>query len=466
MNLTSIRYNERYILLVMDFIAFVLAHYMTYMFRFKTGLFDNPRTTWWILVPALATSSYWLILFALRGQYRPLYGLSRLDSLWNSIKTTSVGMFLIFFVLMLDNEPLITKGKVTMVVYWALLILFAGGGRVILRTIQHSLLLRGVALSPTLIAGFNDRGRRLLDQTLKYPAMGHRVVGFVDTENIGIEYNGVKVLGSIDDLPGLIPQNCIMEVLIALRQEQENLLEQIIGFCGRFGTKMKIMPQLSHIVIGQVKSQGIYGAPLIEVFPELLQPWERWLKRLIDISASLVILAVNIPVILLIAAAIKMDSRGPVIYSQKRVGRKGKEFTLYKFRSMIDNAEAETGAVWAGKDDPRITRLGKFMRKSRLDELPQFFNVLKGNMSLVGPRPERKIFVDKFIDDIPLYSRRLNVKPGITGWAQVNHKYDESLDDVKVKLSYDLHYLENISTRFDLKILLLTIEVMFSGKGQ
>ena len=466
MNLTFIRYKERRILLIMDFIAFVMAHYMTYMFRFKTGLFENPRTTWWVLAPALVTSSYWLILFALRGQYRPLYGLSRLDSLWNSIKTTSFGIFLIFFVLMLDNEPLITKGKVTMVVYWALLILFAGGGRVILRTIQHSLLLRGVALSPTLIAGFNDRGKRLLDQTIKYPAMGHKVIGFVDAENIGAEYKGVKVLGSIDDLPVLIPQNCIMEVLIALRQDQEDLLEKIIAFCGHLGARLKIMPQLSQIIIGQVKSQGIYGAPLIEVFPELLQPWERWLKRLIDITVSLIILTVNIPVMLLIALIIKLDSKGAAIYSQKRVGRKGKEFTLYKFRSMIDNAEAKTGAVWAGKDDPRITRAGRFMRKSRLDELPQFFNVLKGNMSLVGPRPERKIFVDKFIDEIPLYSRRLNVKPGITGWAQVKHKYDESLDDVKVKLSYDLHYLENISTRFDLKILLLTIEVMLRGKGQ
>ena len=227
-----------------------------------------------------------------------------------------------------------------------------------------------------------------------------------------------------------------------------------------------MLPDLYRMVSGQVKTMGLYGVPLVEVFPDLMAPWEWTVKRIMDIVVSLVILMLSIPLMLIITVAIKLDSKGPVIYVQKRVGRKGKEFTLFKFRSMIENAEAHTGAVWAEKDDPRITGVGRIIRATRLDELPQFVNVLKGDMSLIGPRPERKVFVDQFIRGIPLYSRRLNVKPGITGWAQVKHKYDESLDDVKTKLSYDIYYLENMSLKFDLRILLQTIAVIFKGKGQ
>jgi exopolysaccharide biosynthesis polyprenyl glycosylphosphotransferase len=244
------------------------------------------------------------------------------------------------------------------------------------------------------------------------------------------------------------------------------LIERVIGNCGKLGIGIKIMPELHHMVIGQVKTSGLYGFPLVKVFPDLMPPWEQVVKRLMDIFISLIILIVNIPIMLAIAVAIKMDSEGPVFYNQKRIGRKGKEFLLHKFRSMIKDAEAKTGAIWAGKDDPRITRVGGFLRRARLDELPQFFNVLKGEMSLVGPRPERKVFVEQFIKEIPLYSRRLNVKPGITGWAQVKHKYDESLEDVKIKLAHDIFYLENISWKLDLKIMLLTIAVMLQGKGQ
>jgi lipopolysaccharide/colanic/teichoic acid biosynthesis glycosyltransferase len=167
-----------------------------------------------------------------------------------------------------------------------------------------------------------------------------------------------------------------------------------------------------------------------------------------------------------VAIAIAVDSKGGVFYKQLRVGRGGKEFTLIKFRSMFLDAESLSGAVWAGKNDPRITRVGRVVRSLRLDEVPQLINVLKGEMSLVGPRPERPVFVKKFIDEIPFYARRLNVKPGITGWAQVKHKYDESLEDVRTKLRYDLFYIENMSLRLDLKILLATMWVVLRGKGQ
>jgi exopolysaccharide biosynthesis polyprenyl glycosylphosphotransferase len=200
--------------------------------------------------------------------------------------------------------------------------------------------------------------------------------------------------------------------------------------------------------------------------PEIMQPWERVVKRLIDIVVSLIVLVTGLPLWILIAILIKIDSRGPVIYKQERVGKDGKIFTLYKFRSMYENAEALTGPTWAMKNDPRVTRVGKILRKLHLDEIPQFVNVLKGDMSLIGPRPERPVFVEKLSKEIPLYRRRLKVKPGITGWAQVKYKYDESIEDVKKKLQYDLFYIENMSLRMDLKIIAYTILHILSGKGQ
>jgi len=180
---------------------------------------------------------------------------------------------------------------------------------------------------------------------------------------------------------------------------------------------------------------------------------------------SLCVLVIGFPFLALIALAIRLDSKGPILYVQKRVGRGGQIFTLYKFRSMVQDAEAKTGPVWAGKNDPRITRVGRVLRKLHLDEIPQFINVLKGDMSLVGPRPERPSFVDEFRTAIPLYERRLNVKPGITGWAQVKHKYDESLTDVIDKLRYDLFYLENMSLALDLKIIFSTMGIVIRGRG-
>lgn len=466
MNLSFIRYRERSILLVADFVAFNLAYYFIYLFRFRSGWFENPTVFDRMFWPAIATSVFWMLLFALNGRYRPLYGLSRLDALLNVIKTTGIGILVIYILLTLSDVPPISKGKLTYLVYWMFLVIFAGGARILLRTVQHILLMRGVALSPSLIVGFNERGKGLLNQTIRFPAMGYRVVGFVDDDASQGEYRGLSVLGSSNDLYRLVFEREIKEILIALQRNQEALMERVIGICGQLGVGIKILPELYHLFSGQIKAQGIYGVPLIEVFPDLMPHWERTVKQLIDIVFSLVFLICTLPAMIIVAIAIKLDTPGPIIYSQNRVGRKGREFTLYKFRSMVRDAEARTGVVWAGKDDPRITKVGGFIRKTRLDELPQLVNVLKGNMSFVGPRPERKFFVEKFIKEIPLYARRLNVKPGLTGWAQIKHKYDESIEDVKVKLAHDLFYLENISLRLDLKILLQTIVVVLKGKGR
>jgi len=229
---------------------------------------------------------------------------------------------------------------------------------------------------------------------------------------------------------------------------------------------VKILPDFYQMIIGLNRTNQIFGLPLIDVVPDPMPSWERGTKRLFDISLSLLILIVLSPLMLLVALLVKLTSKGPAIFAQERVGRYGKPYVMYKFRTMISDAEKHTGPVWATENDPRITPLGRFMRKTRLDELPQLFNVLKGEMSFVGPRPERAHFVDQFKKEIPLYSRRLRVRPGITGWAQVKWKYDANLEDVKEKTKYDLFYVENMSLRMDLKILLNTLITVFTGKGQ
>jgi len=218
--------------------------------------------------------------------------------------------------------------------------------------------------------------------------------------------------------------------------------------------------------MGQARTQQIYGFPLIEINPQIMQPWEKTVKRLMDVLFSLFFLILTLPVFILVALFIKLETPGPVFFKQKRVGKNGEAYTIYKFRTMIQHAEKYTGPVWAGKRDPRITRVGRFLRKTRIDEFPQFINVLAGEMSLVGPRPERAYFVEKLKREYPYYLRRLKVKPGITGWAQVKGEYDTSIEEAKEKLAYDLYYIENMSLRMDLRILLYTIAVMLRFKGQ
>jgi len=231
------------------------------------------------------------------------------------------------------------------------------------------------------------------------------------------------------------------------------------------GIGLKIVPDLYEILSGQARTSQLYGIPLIDIMPELMPEWEKKIKRISDITISLFILILSLPLSFLVSILIKLDSQGPVLFKQDRIGMNNKIFRIYKFRSMFKDAEKHTGPVWSKKDDPRVTRVGRIIRKLRIDEIPQFYNVLKGEMSLVGPRPERPYFVDMLAEQLPYYRRRLKVRPGITGWAQVKHKYDESIDDVKVKLRYDLFYIENMSFRMDIKILARTILVVLFGKG-
>lgn len=458
--------TQKILLFLTDFITINLAYILYFYFRVETGWFSLISKPEFFL-PMIVIYFYWFMIFLFVGMYRTWFAASRFDELTTLFKTSIIGVMILFFLIFIDDISYQqTSGqRYLILIYWSIFFLFVGGGRLFVRSLQRHLLLRGIGRRNTIIIGYNERAKEVSDRVMKARALGLDVVGFVvlNDENINSE-NG-KILGTIDEIEKIVNKYDVKEVIIALDKHEHDQMLEVIAKCDFNDLTIKIVPDLYEIISGQARTNQLYGIPLIEINPQLMTVWERKVKRLMDIVVSLVVLILTFPIILIVAIAIKLDSKGPVFYKQIRVGKDGKEFKIYKFRSMIQDAEKYTGPVWSTKDDPRITRVGKIIRKFRLDEIPQFINVLRGEMSLVGPRPERPYFVEQLSKEIPLYKRRLKVKPGITGWAQVKHKYDESIEDVKKKVQYDLFYIENISLRMDLKILFRTIFVVLFGKG-
>ncbi len=458
---------EKTLVFIID-VSMLLASWLLYYYiRVESGWFSyyvKPE----FFLPMIVISIYWVALFWFFGLYQSWYAKSRLDEIITIFKAVTFGVVFLFFAIFIDdistNSP--ANSRLLILIYWFLMMFFVSAGRLTVRTIQRKLLESGIGLRNTLIVGFSDKGKEIFDLIQKYPALGYKVVGFIRTDREkGGEYKGVRVLGSMGEINEIIAKNDVKEVIFALESSEHEKLIDLIGRVNE-NVNFKIVPDLYDAISGLARTNQIYGFPLIEIMPEVMKPWEKVAKRLMDIVVSLVILVVGLPLWILIAILIKIDSPGPVIYKQKRVGKDDKIFTLYKFRSMFKDAEKMTGPVWAVKNDPRVTRVGRIIRKLHLDEVPQFINVLKGDMSLIGPRPERPEFVEKLSSQIPLYKRRLRVKPGITGWAQIKYKYDETIEDVKMKLKYDLFYIENMSLRMDLKIIIYTILHILSGKGQ
>ena len=460
--------SERIRTVVVDLVTINLAWTVYYWIRVRSGLIRHTIEPDFI-VPMIVICLFWLLVYFLFGLYQSWYAKSRLDEIASLFRATSFGVLALFFAIFVDDQgvgsPL--QSRLMILIYWSILLLSVGGGRFLLHTFQRRLLQAGIGLHNTLIVGWSAKARELFDTIRLYPALGYHIVGFVPvTAELTAEtYHGIPVMKSVQQLPSLIDEYHVRDVLIALDSAEHDQLLHVIGACNSHAVSMKIIPDLYDIISGQARTNQIYGFPLIEIMPELMQPWERAAKRGIDILVSFFTLFIGSPIWFLITIAIKLDSRGPVFYLQERVGKDEKLFRIVKFRSMYRDAESESGPVWANRKDPRTTRVGKVLRKLRLDEIPQLINVLDGDMSLVGPRPERPFFVEQLSKEIPLYKRRLKVRPGITGWAQVKHKYDESIDDVRRKVQYDLSYIENMSLRMDLKILLNTISVVLLGKG-
>ncbi|HVO74778.1 MAG TPA: sugar transferase [Ignavibacteriaceae bacterium] len=461
---------EKILILLTDFITINSAFIFYFIIRVQTGWFDliiMPE----FFMPMLVVYIYWVVIFTFVGMYRTWFAASRLDELSTLFKASFVGIFILFFMIFIDDyiHNVRTSTRVLIFIYWGTFLLFVSIGRLFIRALQRRLLIKGIGRKNAVIVGTNSKAHEVETEIVNHKALGLDVVGYASLNNnikIELEKNKeARILGSAHEIQHLIDQYNIKEVIIAVDKKEDDLLVEIISKCENKNVGLKIVPDLYEILSGQAKTSQIYGIPLIDIMPELMPEWEKKLKRLIDIVVSLIILIFNSPICLLAAIAIKMDSPGPIFFTQERCGMNNTQFRIVKFRSMFPNAEKFTGPVWSQKDDPRVTRIGRIIRKLRIDEIPQMFNVLKGEMSLVGPRPERPYFVEMLSKEIPFYKRRLKVRPGITGWAQVKHKYDETIEDVKIKLRYDLFYIENMSLRMDFKILFRTVFVVLFGKG-
>jgi exopolysaccharide biosynthesis polyprenyl glycosylphosphotransferase len=460
--------KEKILLLLTDFVMINLAWFVYSYIRLQSGWFEliiMPQ----IFIPGLVIYFYWLLIFTFVGMYRTWFAASRFDEISTLFKASFFGIFLLFFLIFIDDyvHNVATATRILIFIYWGLFLGFVGAGRIFIRSLQRNLLIKGIGRRCGLIIGFNDKGKEVLNSIKNAPALGIDIEAFVAVrnENLGQIYNGIKVEGTTEQLNDIINKYNAKEIIIALEKEDHDILVDVISKTEGKNLTLKIVPDLYEILSGQARTSQIYGIPLIDIMPELMPEWEKKIKRIFDILVSLIILILTSPILIITAIAIKIDSKGPVFFKQERMGQNGKIFNILKFRSMINDAEKFTGPVWSQKDDPRVTKVGKIVRKIRIDEIPQMYNVLKGEMSLVGPRPERPYFVEKLSQEIPYYKRRLKVRPGITGWAQVKHKYDESIEDVKVKLRYDLFYIENMSIRMDFKIMLRTILVVLFGKG-
>ncbi len=426
-----------------------------------------------LILPMLVMMGFWYGLFWLFGLYEVEQLVSRykqVSLVFQAVTTGAVtlGMFIYLDDYLYEQSSgveVTARARFGILFYWAILILCTSCARVLQATVIRRRLMRGIGRSNALIIGTGKRAQELATDIEKHPALGLNVVGFVKEHSHGQEVPIRDIVGTIDEIPKLIREKQISTVVIAVEVNRHDELLKIIGLCEGKGVSVKILPDMYEIVSGAAQTTQIYGMPLVSLDPKLLSPIEANLKRMFDVVVSLIVLVIGLPLWMIIAVAVWLDTKAFPIYTQTRVGLHGKYFTLYKFRSMRADAEA-SGPRLTQKDDDRVTPLGKILRKYRIDEFPQFFNVLIGDMSIVGPRPERPYFIEKIIQQAPHYTRLHRVRPGITSWGQVKYGYAANVDEMVDRLKYDLFYVENMSFGMDIKIILATIYVVITGRGQ
>ena len=453
-----------------DAVLGICAFIVAYAIRFHTGLVPitkglPPLSQYLNVVPFIAVLVP--LGFHLQGLYRLRRGRSRVDDFFavfvGSILTVVFGIVTTLYVqtyLATDAAKDAGTFEVSQLV-WALFlalnVVLAFASRELVREVLERRWRAGIGLKRILIAGSGELGRLVADKILEHRELGYQIVGFVDDRAGGdhLGYRGLPLLGPLAEAADITSREAVDHLYVALPPDQHLNMIRLLESTSREMVDVKVVPDLLQVIALRARLEDLDGVPIINVNDIPLQGVNALIKRALDVVISTLALLVLAAPLALLAALVKVTSRGPVFYRQERMGLDGKSFTIIKFRSMHDQAERQTGPVWAVEDDPRVTLFGRFLRRSNLDELPQLWNVLRGDMSIVGPRPERPHFVAQFKHKVPQYMLRHKVKAGLTGWAQVNGWRGNTPLDKRIE--YDLYYIENWSVRLDLKIMWLTL---------
>lgn len=448
--------------------AAIAASYAIFtLLRYTFGAYDVPFESSFMHLVALplVIAAYFLPAFWMFGLYRDWLNRSPFDEFFVVMRASFWSCFALFMLIVIDSQNF-NKYRLKIIIFWIILFSVVFTFRLAARLLQRNLRRRGIVAVSAVIIGSAQRITALLDWIRENPARGYDIRGLAVESGGAMLQAGSAEIMPADDAEMLIAKIRPQVVLISSESIGHQRLLTITSRCAENNIRVKIVPDLYEIFTGLARAVPMYGAPLIEVTTQILRPWQETAKRIFDIIFSLATLIIGLPIWLLIAAAVGLESKGSILFLQTRIGKNGKPFRMYKFRSMVHDAEKD-GQKWTTVNDPRVTRFGRILRKSHLDEIPQFWNVLIGDMSIVGPRPEQPKFVDTYSKILPYYSRRLIVRPGITGWWQINSRaYSESVEQIELRLRNDFYYIENMSLKLDFEILIRTVYCVISGHGQ